>query len=144
MELMRILRKMTGVEMIHKTFSYFTDSAYRFRVHKALGLYDKMPDEEYLCRLFQATTGRRLNLENPETFSEKLQWLKLYNRRSQYTTMVDKLAVKEYVAKKIGKHYVIPTLGVWNRFDEIDFRQLPKQFVLKCTHDSGGGDNLQG
>lgn len=82
--------------------------------------------------------GRRLNLQNPQTFSEKLQWLKLYDRRPEYTTMVDKYAVKKYVSDKIGEQYIIPTLGVWESFDEIDFSKLPNQFVLKCTHDSGG------
>jgi hypothetical protein len=82
--------------------------------------------------------GKRLNLKTPQTYSEKLQWLKLYNRRPEYTNMVDKYAVKEYVASKIGKEYIIPTLGVWNNPKEIDWDSLPKQFVLKTTHDSGG------
>lgn len=79
-----------------------------------------------------------LNLKCPKTFNEKLQWIKLYNRKPIYTTMVDKYAVKSYVANIIGEQYIIPTLGVWNTFDEIDFTKLPEQFVLKCTHDSGG------
>ena len=78
-----------------------------------------------------------LNLDNPQTFNEKLQWLKLYNRKPEYTMMVDKYAVKDYVASIIGSEYIIPTLGVWEKFDEIDFDKLPNQFVLKCTHDSG-------
>ena len=69
---------------------------------------------------------------------EKLQWLKIYDRRSIYTTMVDKIEVKKYVASIIGEEYIIPTLGVWKKFDDIDFDQLPNQFVLKCNHDSGG------
>ena len=79
-----------------------------------------------------------MDLDNPKTFNEKLQWLKLYDRRPEYTTMVDKYEVKFYVAEHIGEQYIIPTLGVWNHFDEIDFDILPDQFVLKCTHDSGG------
>lgn len=82
--------------------------------------------------------GRILHLRHPKTFSEKIQWLKLYNRKPEYTQMVDKVLVKDYVAKAIGKEYIIPTLGVWKTFDEIDFDSLPKQFVLKCNHDSGG------
>lgn len=78
------------------------------------------------------------NLKNPQTLNEKLQWLKLYNRKPEYTTMVDKYAVKEYVADIIGEEYIIPTLGVWDRFEDIDFDALPNQFVLKTTHDSGG------
>lgn len=80
---------------------------------------------------------KKMNLENPTTYNEKLQWLKLYDRRPEYTTMVDKYAVKEYVANIIGEEYIIPTLGVWDKFDDIDFDLLPDQFVLKCTHDSG-------
>lgn len=82
--------------------------------------------------------GGRLNLKNPKTYNEKLNWLKLYNRNPLYTTLVDKFAVKEYISEIIGKEYVVPTIGVWNHFDEIDFNNLPNQFVLKCTHDSSG------
>lgn len=94
--------------------------------------------EQFLKKKFQVRIGYPLNLKNPETFNEKLQWLKLYNHKPEYTTMVDKLAVKKYVSDKIGKQYIIPTLGVWDRFEDIDFDKLPNQFVLKCTHDSGG------
>lgn len=80
----------------------------------------------------------KLNLKSPKSYNEKLQWLKLYDHNPLYTTMVDKYAVKEYVANIIGKEYIIPTLGVWDNFDDIDFNSLPDQFVLKCTHDSGG------
>lgn len=82
--------------------------------------------------------GKRLNLKNPQTFNEKLQWLKLYDRNPEYTKMVDKYEVRKYISDKIGEEYLIPLLGVWDSFDEIDFDKLPDQFVLKCTHDSGG------
>ena len=82
--------------------------------------------------------GKKLNLKNPQTFNEKLQWLKLYDRKPIYTTMVDKYEVKQFVANIIGEEYIIPTLGVWNSFDDIDFDSLPDRFVLKTTHDSGG------
>lgn len=98
-----------------------------------------LPDELYLKLLFRFKMGYKLNLKNPKTFTEKLQWLKLYNRKPEYTTMVDKYAVKEYVAKIIGEEYIIPTLGVWDKFDDIDFSKLPQQFVLKTTHGGGGG-----
>ena len=101
-----------------------------------------MPDEEYLCKEWSYHFDKPLDLQNPQTFNEKLQWLKIHNRISEYTTMVDKYAVKQYVADKIGEQYVIPLLGVWNCFKEIDFDKLPNQFVLKCTHDSGGGGNM--
>ena len=81
--------------------------------------------------------GKKLNLDNPQTFNEKLQWLKLNDRKPQYTLMVDKYAVKDYVKNKIGEEYIIPTYGVWNNFDEINFEKLPDNFVLKCNHDSG-------
>lgn len=96
------------------------------------------PDRIFLKCLFKYRMGYKLNLNNPRTFNEKLQWLKLYNHNPLYTTLVDKFAVKQYVGDKIGFQYVIPTLSVWNSFDEIDFDKLPNQFVLKCTHDSGG------
>lgn len=97
-----------------------------------------LPDELYLKVKFRQLMGKKLNLKNPQTFSEKLQWLKLYNRRPEYTTMVDKYAAKDYVAKIIGEEYIIPTLGVWDRPENIEWDKLPNQFVLKCTHDSGG------
>ena len=97
-----------------------------------------LPDEYYLQLKFYDVFGRFMDFSNPKTFNEKLQWLKVYNRKPEYTMMVDKYAVKSYVSNLIGKEYIIPTLGVWNSFDEIDFNSLPDQFVLKCTHDSGG------
>lgn len=95
-------------------------------------------DEFYLKMIYLFELHKWPDLKNPKTFNEKLQWLKLHDRRSEYTTMVDKYAVKEFVAKIIGSEYIIPTLGVWNRFEEIDFNTLPNQFVLKTTHGGGG------
>lgn len=97
-----------------------------------------IPDKLYLEIAYRIRTGKRLNLTDPKTFNEKLQWLKLYDRKPIYTKMVDKYEAKRYVAGIIGEEYIIPTLGVWDHFDEIDFDNLPDQFVLKCTHDSGG------
>ncbi len=97
-----------------------------------------VPDKQYLKWRFRLQMGYKLNLDNPQTFSEKLQWLKLYNRKPEYTQMVDKYEAKKYVASIIGKEYIIPTLGVWDKFDDIDFDKLPDQFVLKTTH--GGGN----
>lgn len=94
-------------------------------------------EEWYLKRKFKKQVGYPLNLDNPRTFNEKLQWLKLHDRNPLYTKIVDKYEAKKYVADIIGEEYIIPTLGVWNNFDEIDFDQLPERFVLKCTHDSG-------
>jgi len=109
--------------------------------NKALGLIEALSpmlsDRTYLKLKFPVLLGYRLNLRNPRTFNEKLQWLKLYDHNPLYTTLVDKAMVKLYVAGKIGQEYLIPTLGVWDSFDAIDFASLPSQFVLKCTHDSG-------
>lgn len=83
--------------------------------------------------------GRSLNLKNPQSYNEKLQWLKLYDRNPEYTKMVDKYMVKTFISQKLGEEYVIPTLGVWNNVIEIDYENLPNQFVLKTTHGGGGG-----
>lgn len=97
-----------------------------------------IPDKMFLRLLFLLTMGKRLNLDNPRTYSEKLQWLKLYNRDPAYTRMVDKHEAKRYVGKMIGEEYIIPTIGIYDTVDEIPWDDLPNQFVLKCTHDSGG------
>lgn len=101
------------------------------------GVYNSMDDERYLKMLFRRMMGKPLDLEKPVTFNEKIQWLKLHDRKDVYTRMVDKYEVKNLIAEKIGSEYVIPLIGVWNNADEIDFDALPEQFVLKCTHDSG-------
>lgn len=101
-------------------------------------LLNWIPDPVFLKIVFRGKMGKRLNLSNPRTFNEKLQWLKLYDRNKKYPMMVDKYLVKRYVADKLGEQYIIPTLGVWESFDQIDFNLLPNRFVLKCTHDSGG------
>lgn len=98
----------------------------------------KVSDETFLKILYKFNINKELNLENPQTFNEKLQWLKLNDRKDIYTTMVDKYEVKKYVSDIIGEEYVIPTLGVYDNFNEIDFEKLPDKFVMKCTHDSGG------
>ena len=122
--------------MIKKALKYLTDRNCRFRVNAVHGLYDSMPDEEYLKRLFKAWMGKDLDLDNPRTLNEKLQWLKLHDRSPLYTKLVDKYEVKSFVGDLIGYEHIIPTLGVWDRFEDIDFSALPGQFVLKCTHDS--------
>lgn len=96
-----------------------------------------LPDKLYLKLMYRLCMRKRLNLENPKTYNEKLQWLKLYDRKSEYTMMVDKYEVRKYIADTIGKEYLIPSLGVWDKFEDIDFEQLPDQFVLKPNHTSG-------
>ena len=97
-----------------------------------------LPDALYLRLKFFQRMKKFLNLKTPQTYNEKLQWLKLHDRKPEYTKMVDKYEVRKYIADTIGEEYLIPLLGVWDSFDEIDFDSLPEQFVLKCTHDSGG------
>ena len=96
------------------------------------------PDKLYLKIKYRLAMKKKLNLKTPQTFNEKIQWLKLYDRNPEYTKMVDKYEVRKYIAETIGEEYLIPLLGVWDKFDDIDFAKLPEQFVLKCTHDSGG------
>lgn len=112
-------------------------------MRKIVILFDKLilrflNDEHYLKIKYKIEMGKKLNLNNPKTFNEKLQWLKLNDRKDIYTTMVDKYEAKKYVSNIIGKEYIIPTLGIYDKFDDIDFEKLPNQFVIKCTHDSGG------
>ena len=121
-----------------KLWRIIIDKDERFTVLAGRGFYDSLSDEDYIRRLYRAYFHKEIDLANPKTFNEKLQWLKLYDRNPLYTKLVDKYEVKKYVADLIGEEYIIPTYGVWNHFDEIDFEVLPDQFVLKCTHDSGG------
>lgn len=97
-----------------------------------------LPDSLYLKWEYRLHLGKSLNLRHPRTFNEKLQWLKLHDRNPQYSVMVDKYAVKEYVSNLIGPQYIVPLLGLWDRAEDIDFNTLPDSFVLKCTHNSGG------
>ena len=97
-----------------------------------------LPDEWYIQLQYFYHFHRFANLKNPRLFNEKLQWLKLHDRNPLYTTLVDKYVVKKWVADKIGEQYVIPTLAVWEKAEDIDFDALPEQFVLKVNHDSGG------
>lgn len=97
-----------------------------------------LSDKQYVKAQFLYTFGYPLDLESPKTFCEKLQWLKLYDRNPKYTTMVDKYEVKKYVAEIIGEEYIIPTLAVWDKPQDIDWNTLPNQFVLKTTHGGGG------
>ena len=97
-----------------------------------------LPDELYLKVRFRHRVGYWPNIKHPRTYNEKLQWLKLNDRHSEYTKMVDKIEAKKYVASIIGEKYIIPTLGVWDVVDDIDWKSLPNQFVLKVTSDSGG------
>lgn len=129
----------SAVKMIKAGIRYCSDKSYRVIINAACGMYNGLSDEEFLKKYYRAVFHKELNLDNPETFNEKLQWLKLYNRKTEYTMMVDKYKVRQYVADTIGEQYLIPLLGVWDAPEDIDFDTLPEQFVLKCNHNSGLG-----
>lgn len=97
-----------------------------------------LPDSMYLKIMYFRNMKKKLNLKQPKTYNEKIQWLKINDRNPIYTSLVDKYEVRNYVEEKIGKQYLIPLLGVWTNVDDIDISRLPNQFVLKTNHDSGG------
>lgn len=97
-----------------------------------------VPDKAFIRMKYFHHFGKFPNLKNPQTYNEKLQWLKLYDRRYEYTNMVDKYEAKKVISNIVGEQYIVPNYGVWDSFDEIDFDKLPNQFVLKTTHDCGG------
>lgn len=101
-------------------------------------LLNWLPDKSFLRLFYKIFVGQSLDLDNPKTFNEKLQWLKLNDHNPRYVKMVDKIDAKKYVADIIGEEYIVPTLAEYDSFDDIDFDSLPNQFVIKCTHDSGG------
>lgn len=116
-----------------------TDKAFRFSVLSKYGFYNWLTDKSHIQKKYRYEFGRDIDLENPMTYNEKLQWLKLNDRRAEYTTMVDKFEAKRFVESRVGAGYVIPVVGgPWRSFDEIEFDRLPNQFVLKTTHDCGG------
>jgi len=123
--------------IIRKIFYYLKHPKYILLRLDYLNII-RLKDKTYIKWHYEEILKKKLNLSNPNTFNEKLQWLKLHDRKDIYTTMVDKYESKKYVADLIGQKHIIKTLGVYNRFDDIDFDKLPKQFVIKCTHDSGG------
>ncbi len=126
-------------KILKAAYKYIFNKNYRFLINSELHFYDKMPDEKFLKKKFKAVMGKGLDLENPITFNEKLQWLKLYDRKPEYTMMADKYEVRKYIANRLGEEYLIPLIGVWDNPDDIDFDKLPDKFVLKCNHNSGLG-----
>lgn len=120
-----------------KALEYIVHDRSRFFDTLVVMLGFLLSDKIYLSLRYRIKMGKWINWRNPVTYNEKLQWLKIYNRRDEYTKLVDKYEVKEYVSKLVGEEYVIPTLAVWDNVDEIDFDILPDQFVLKTTHSGG-------
>ncbi len=123
------------MSIIKKTCNIIFDKERRFSYLNSIGFYDSLSDEKYLKKIYKIKVGRELNLDSPCTYTEKLQWLKLHDRKPVYTLMQDKFLVREYISKTIGEEYLIPLLGVWDDPEEINFDDLPDQFVLKCNHD---------
>lgn len=96
-------------------------------------------DDELAVKInYWLVMGKKLDLLHPQSFNEKMQWLKLHDRHPEFTSMVDKAEAKEVAKELMGKEYIVPTYGVWDSFEDIDWDILPRQFVLKCTHNSGG------
>lgn len=122
MQILQKIRKLT----FYRVFAHF---AYKYE-------FQKLSDTVYLKWMYRGETGRKLNLKEPKRYTEILQWMKMYDHNPLYTTMVDKNAAKKWAADIIGQEHIIPTIGVWDCFDDIDIASLPERFVLKCTHDS--------
>lgn len=118
---------------------FFSNPATRFNYFMKLGFTDFICDKRYLRIKYKLHLNKSLDFNNVSTFNAKLQWLKLYDRKPEYTTMVDKYKVREYISKTLGDQYLIPLLGVWDNPDDINFDTLPEKFVLKCNHNSGLG-----
>lgn len=105
--------------------------------HENYKMAPRIPDWIYIKAWYKNRTGQKLHIVRPKELNEKMQWLKIHDRNPEFSSMADKAIAKEYLKKMIGDQYIIPTLGVWDSFDDIDFNKLPNEFVLKCTHDSG-------
>ena len=121
-----------------QSLSYYYQHPQEFGLNILVKIRKWVPDKTYIKLRFRLLMGKKLDLKNPKSFNEKLQWIKLYDHNPLYTTMVDKYRVKKYVSNIIGKEHVIPLLGVWDRVEDIEWDKLPNQFVIKCSHDCGG------
>ncbi len=138
---MRLRKKITN-DLMQGNFMSFVHDLKQLWNGIPLMLLDKvaplLSDSTLIKLKWKLCMDYPLNLDNPKTYNEKIQWLKLHDRKPVYTTMVDKYEAKKYVAKIIGEEYIIPTIAVYDRVEDINFDALPDQFVMKCTHDSGG------
>lgn len=126
------------MEGMNKFIKYLKNPALVYPLATSRGLTNWVPDKVHLNLLYRVRIGARLNLECPTGFNEKLQWLKLHDRNPLYTRLVDKYAVKDWVADRIGARYVTETFACWDRAEDIDISSLPERFVLKTSHDCGG------
>lgn len=127
------------IKMLKKIYRFVTEPETRFGYLQKLGFMNRLDDEVFLKKIFKLKLGYELNLENPRSFNEKIQWLKIHDRNPEYTKLVDKYEVRKYISDKIGEDYLIPLLGVWDNVEDINFDKLPNKFVLKCNHNSGLG-----
>lgn len=127
------------MELIRHIKNFILDKTIRFGYISNLGLLNWMGDKAYICLQYRSIFGRFPNIKSPISFNEKMQWLKIHNRNALYTDFVDKYEVRTIVERVLGESYLIPLLGVWDSPHDIDFEKLPKQFVLKCNHNSGLG-----
>lgn len=124
-------------KIMSKIRTFIENPQYFITSPASKGWLNWVPDSLYLKLLYRVIMGRRLNLRNPKEYNEKLQWLKLNDRKPEYSTMVDKYEVRGYIENLLGDKYLIPCLGIYDSVDDIDIDALPDRFVLKCTHDSG-------
>ena len=124
-------------KIMSKIRTFIDNPQYFITSPAAKGWLDWVPDSLYLKLLYRVIMGRKLNLKNPKEYNEKLQWLKLNDRKPEYAIMVDKYEVRGYIAELLGEQYLIPCLGIYDSVEDIDIDALPDKFVLKCTHDSG-------
>lgn len=131
----RIRKKRYG-KALETAFWFFWNIPGRLWNRIVFSFSKLIPDKIYIAHKYKSQMGKKLNLKNPVTYNEKLNWLKIYDRKDIYTVMADKYAVRDIIREKLGEEYLIPLLGVWERVEDIDFSELPDQFVLKCTHDS--------
>lgn len=127
------------IRKVYHAIQYLLNDQKSFELKILSAFFEWLPDRIYVLLRYRAMMGRPLNLSSPQRFTEKLQWLKLYYRIPLLTTCVDKCEAKKYAASIIGNNHIIPTLGVWDNFEDIDFDSLPNQFVLKTTNGGGGG-----
>lgn len=127
------------VKKLGKIVKKIVDPKERFLYFRQFGVYNYLSDKDYCTKAFRLVLGEDINWDNPQTFNQKLQWLKLYDRRPEFTIMVDKYRVRQYISEQLGDEYLIPLLGVYDNPEEIDFESLPQRFVLKCNHNSGKG-----
>ncbi|MGN0981832.1 MAG: ATP-grasp fold amidoligase family protein [Candidatus Limivicinus sp.] len=123
---------------MNKYLRFISDKNFRFHYLAAKGFFNFLPDAVFIRRKYFLAYGKPLNLDKPTGFNEKLQWLKLNDRKPLYAQLADKYSVREYIAERVGEEYLVPLVGgPWSSAGQIDIASLPDQFVLKCTHDSG-------